>query len=506
MEYGLMPAQFVGATNAWNNGASGGITVNVPAGVQNGDVLLLMMGEYAGDSQAIPTPTGWTLWQVTASSAWTGLWSRTASGEPASYTFITSLNHEVAAVMLAYRGVTLSSSAIQANASSLNVIAPSLAPAAGDLADILVSLFNTGSNESSISQPASQTLRQNSPVTSSPCVFASDETLTSDSATGTRTATMSPYAAANVGVSVLLRPVNAPPNAPTGLAPASGTVDRSIVQRLSWMFSDPNAGDSQSKFDLQWRHAGTSDAWNAVSQTTPNNYWDAPASTFPAEQIEWQVRTYDQSAAVGPWSALAYFTAGDPATPPTITAPVSGGTISQNPTTVTWSTAGQQAYQVRRVKDNAGTADPTTVYWDSGQVVDTATRSLSVPFETNNRWEHVQVRVQQSGLWSAWSDVRVNVSYTTPATASLAATPNNTAGSISIAITNPAPSGGQPAVAYNDVYVRTVGDTGPGVRIATQVANNGTATYWTPASGVAYQFLARTFGSNSTSTDSAWTA
>ena len=300
---------------------------------------------------------------------------------------------------------------------------------------------------------------------------------------------------------------NTAPNAPTGLAPASNaTVDRSIVQRLSWTFSDPDTGDSQSKFDLQWRHKGTADAWNAVSQTTPNNYWDAPASTFPAEQIEWQVRTYDQSAAVGPWSALAYFTAGDPATPPTITAPVSGGTVSANPTAVTWSTAGQQGYQVRRVRDNAGVADTTTVYYDTGQITDTTTRTVSVPFEMNNRWEWVQVRVQQGGLWSAWSSIRVNVSYTQPATATLVAAGNNTTAAIIVTVTNPTPSGGQPTVTYNDVYVRAVGDTSAGTRIATGVANNGTATYWTPASGVAYEFLARTFGSNSTSTDSAWTA
>lgn len=298
---------------------------------------------------------------------------------------------------------------------------------------------------------------------------------------------------------------NTAPNAPTGLAPALGAVDRSVIQRLSWTFSDPNAGDSQSKFDLQWRHKGTADAWNTVTQTTPNNFYDVPANTFPAEDIEWQVRTYDQAGAVGPYSPLAYFTAADPATPPTITAPTSGGTVSQNPTNVTWSTAGQQGYQLRRVRDNAGVADTTTVYYDTGQITDATTRTVSVPFETNNRWEWVQVRVQQGGLWSAWSSIRVNVSYTQPATATLVAAGNNTTGAITVTITNPTPSGGQPTVSYNDVYVRTVGDTGPGVRIAAQVANNGTATYWTPASGVAYQFLIRTFGSNSTSADSAWT-
>ena len=494
-------------------GSTSGVSINLPAGVQVGDLLVAAIhiaGPTAGAT--VTPPPGWTQVRTNAVSGLSRdfmLYAKTATAsEPASYTWTTSAGGTAAeGTLVALRNAATSSTSwtLQYGTGSQTghkFTSTAQTPVSGSM---LLALGDVQASASSFSTPSGWTFTAADPAAEVAGFYqngAGTSVPATDFANNSGAGTAINWACYTIVVPIN----NTAPNAPTGLAPASGTVDRSVIQRLSWTFSDPDTGDSQSKFDLQWRHKGTTDTWNVVSQTTPNNYYDVPASTFPAEDIEWQVRTYDQAGAVGPYSALTYFTAADPAIPPTITAPTSGGTISANPTNVTWSTAGQQGYQLRRVRDNAGVADTTTIYYDTGQITDTTTRTVSVPFETNNRWEWVQVRVQQGGLWSAWSSIRVNVSYTQPATATLVAAGNNTTGAITVTITNPTPSGGQPTVSYNDVYVRTVGDTSAGVRIATGVANNGTATYWTPASGVAYEFLARTFGSNSTSTDSAWTA
>lgn len=295
--------------------------------------------------------------------------------------------------------------------------------------------------------------------------------------------------------------LNVAPNASTGLTPATGTVDRTAIQRLAWTFSDPDPGDTQSASEVQWRLGGG--AWSSVPQTSPNAYWDAPAGTFPAGTIEWQVRTTDALGLVGPWSASAFFTAASPPVAPVITAPVNGSTIASNAAVATWTTPAQSDYQVRTVADAAGAPNTGVVYTDSGIITDAAARTRSLAFAVNNRFEHVQVRVRTNGLWSTWASVRVQISFTPPPVPTLVAAANGALGAIAVTITNPAPGGGEPALAYNDLYRRVAG-VGAGVRIGTGLPS-GVFTDRTPASGVAYEYLARAVATNGTTRDSAWT-
>lgn len=277
--------------------------------------------------------------------------------------------------------------------------------------------------------------------------------------------------------------VNSAPNAPTLTAPASGQViDRATTNRLAWVVSDSDVGDSQSKFDLRYRLVG-SPTWTDVTGTTPNAFWDAAPGTFALGDFEWQARTYDSQGLVGPYSSSSFFTASETPATPTITAPVNGATVGSSET-ISWSTPAQARYQVRRVADNAGSPDTSTVYWDTGEVVDATTRTLTASFSTNDRWEWVQVRVKAGGLWSAWAAVRVQVSWTPPASPTVTLTPNPTTVSIAVAITNPTPAGGEPSVSYNDVYLSAPGV--PEWRAATFVPPNSAWVFWTPTSGLDY--------------------
>lgn len=229
--------------------------------------------------------------------------------------------------------------------------------------------------------------------------------------------------------------LNVAPNAPTLSSPVGGqVVDLAITQRASWVFSDPDAGDSQSAFDLQYRVVGAG-SWTTVSSTTPNNYYDFAPSIFTAGNYEWQVRTYDALGVVGPYSASSFFTAANAPALPTITTPTSGATVSAA-VSFTWSAPSQTDFQVRKVADLAGSPDTGTIYYDSGDMVDAVARVLTLAFSVNGRYEHLQVRVKYAGLWSSWASVRVLASYTPPLTPTLVATPSDATGSIVIAITN----------------------------------------------------------------------
>jgi hypothetical protein len=233
---------------------------------------------------------------------------------------------------------------------------------------------------------------------------------------------------------IVITELNQAPNAPTGLSPDGVTIDRTVTQRFSWTFSDPDPDDSESKHDLRYRASGTA-TWTVVSGTTPNQFHDFPGGTFAAGDYEWQVRTYDAQGAVGPYSASAFFTAADPPAGPTITDPVNGGTIASETYPVQWSTPEQASYQARRVEDDgAGNPDPTTVYAATGEVPSATARAHTLTFETNNRDEHVQVRIKANGLWSTWSSVRVTVSYTPPAAPTVNVTADSPEGAIGVAV------------------------------------------------------------------------
>lgn len=298
--------------------------------------------------------------------------------------------------------------------------------------------------------------------------------------------------------------LNVAPNAPSSLSPDGGTIDKDITQRFSWTFSDPDAGDSQSAYDLRYRVQGTS-TWTEVSGGA-TEYHDFAGGTFTADDWEWQVRTNDAAGEVGPWSASATFTGATTPAAPSISDPINGGTISTEDYTVEWSASSQDAYEVRRVADDgAGSPDTGTVYSTTGTVVSTG-RSRTVTFGTNNRDEHVQVRVRSDGLWSSWASVQVTVSYTVPATPTLTATSDSPVpGAVRVQPSHPAPAGDEPTVTSVDLWRRETSDAGSEDRIVAGAAPSSPLDVYSSRSGVSYEFRLRAYGENGTSSWSAWT-
>jgi hypothetical protein len=363
--------------------------------------------------------------------------------------------------------------------------------------------------------------RWDRPTSSSASAAWSDQALATSGATGTRTfVVINGGAFASTGVyAVILASDNSAPNAPILVSPANNeTINRDNVNRFSWVVSDPDVGDGQSQADLRFRFLG-SPTWTwSPSVSGPNPFYDYPAGGLGAGSYEWQVRTYDNDGLVGPWSGSGFFSAASPPPGPSITAPTNGSTIALNTATVTWSTSVQQSYQVRVVADSGGGADTSSVLHDTGEMVSTSVRSVTVPFPTNSVYRHVQVRVKDAGLFSPWSSVRVLVSYIAPAVPSVALSAVKTITSsesftdaISVNMTNGTRVGSQPVVTYLNVWCRanTDGDAyrpkDIPVRIATQ-RPAGAYLDRSVASGVDYSYAAEAVGSNGTSVLSAFTA
>lgn len=297
---------------------------------------------------------------------------------------------------------------------------------------------------------------------------------------------------------------NSAPNAPTATSMTGGSVvDRAVVNRAQWNFSDPDPVDSQSKFDLDYRLVGAG-SWTTITQTTPNSFYDFAALSLAVGDYEWRVRVYDQFNAPSNYSAINNFSAGVAPPAPVILEPINGSTINLTPRLLKWSAPEQDAYQWRRVEDDGGAPDTSVIYVDSGQIDQPVDRQAPVAFSVNNRWEHIQLRILLDGLWSSWASVRVEVSYTEPETPTLAYTPQHDLGYLEVVVTNPPAGVGIPNASYNELYRREVGGTFQLVKAI--LAPNGTFKDYLVESGTIYEYFVRVVGDNTTTADSAISA
>ncbi|WP_031405259.1 DNRLRE domain-containing protein [Geobacillus vulcani] len=285
---------------------------------------------------------------------------------------------------------------------------------------------------------------------------------------------------------------NQAPAVPTNLAPSGGVPrDRASVIRLSWQHNDAN-NDPQAKFDLQWRQQGTQ-TWNTVTQVTTNQYWDAPANTFPRGTIEWQVRTYDQPGLSSPYSNIQTFFAGDKPTSPTITDPSNGATVPVANPVVQWSSVGQVAYDVKLLDSN------NNLLWEVQ--VNSTNKAQTIQYNLANNTDYrIQLAIKNAdGIWSDFVTVNIHVSYTPPAVPVV--TTAKAEGTIMLTIDNPTPTGTQPNVSYNEVYRRKQGETS-WTRITTNIPTDASFIDYTPASGQVYEYFVRAWGANGTYADS----
>lgn len=158
--------------------------------------------------------------------------------------------------------------------------------------------------------------------------------------------------------------------------------------------------------------------------------------------------------------------------------------------------------------DNLYAVPGTWPDYDSNWIGDAASRATTPPvtLATGDAWVLTLWTKNLEGLESTAQRRYFTVNFTPPATPTLAATPLPLAGTIRVAITNPTPGGAQPAVATQDLYRRTVGDTSNGIRVATGLASGATASDYRAVSGINYEYRVLTIGTTGVTVYGAWTA
>jgi hypothetical protein len=298
-----------------------------------------------------------------------------------------------------------------------------------------------------------------------------------------------------------------PPNIPLLVSPINTAMISSGDDVLfQWVFSDPDAGATQSRWQLEAKPTGGSVAVNKDVSSKATS-WLETFTTFTVGNWEWRVRTYDQTPLVSPWSAWEPFSVVTPATPPVITAPANGAVITLGTAAVNWSVTNQDVYELRRVL-----ASDRTVLYTTGAVSNSTTRTHTLTFPDNHQSERIELRVRYNNVWSVWVAVNVSTDFLGPMTPTLVVTPYDDLGWITVAITSPAPTGGRPPSTGFDVWVRVISGRpegrrpvapADGIRIVTTTAliyNDDAA-----ASEVPYEYRVRAIASNQTSTWSEWT-
>ncbi|MGM0882594.1 MAG: hypothetical protein ACQEXQ_16325 [Bacillota bacterium] len=294
---------------------------------------------------------------------------------------------------------------------------------------------------------------------------------------------------------------NNAPFAPTGLTRSN--YDATAVGSYSWVFSDPDAFNTQSAYQLLIKRVsdGVTIVDTGKVASTTSSHTLAAATLANNVQYQWQVRTWDNKDLVGPYSSLSTFwTSAKPTASITVPA-TDGATVSSSSLTASWSfsdpeSQGQSAYQVK-LTDSAD-----AVLWDSGKVADVNARSRTIVYTLANSTSYkTKVTVWDAKDIASVEAVRTfTTSFTVPATPTITVTAQS--GCLSIGVTNPVPSGGQPSVSTNDIYRRKLGDTA-WTRIVANIPANTPYNDYAAASGVTYEYKVTAKGSNGTTVDSA---
>ena len=201
---------------------------------------------------------------------------------------------------------------------------------------------------------------------------------------------------------------NNPPNAPgsplcEGATNPTGVTD--LTPEFSWTFSDPDAGDIQSAYQIiVGTTAGCSDMWNSgkVTSSASSNISYAGLALAWGTTYHWKVKTWDNNDAEGPYCVDQTFTmsnayakikvylegpynttshemridihANIPLTSPYTEAPKTVGSIPANVVDWVW-------VQLRSTESGATEAQRSLFLKKDGTVVDTDGTTTGIPFE-----------------------------------------------------------------------------------------------------------------------------
>lgn len=255
---------------------------------------------------------------------------------------------------------------------------------------------------------------------------------------------------------------NAVPNAPA-VVDQTG-YDAANAQLFAWAFGDPNPADTQTAYELQVQRVSDSVdivATGKVASTTSSRNIVA-ATLTNGVNYRWRVRTWDALDTVGAWSAYDTFTTSALGTL-TITTPAADNPagLETSSLNVVWSyvqangyTQTQRRVRVIRQSDSVVLSDTTMQASAVGNYTVTG-----LPTDVEVRIEVTIVTNAPGTPTVGPASRKVTPSYGTPMTPVALLVADESC--IEIAVTNPAPTGSRPQVAYNIIERRPTGSSEP---------------------------------------------
>lgn len=229
--------------------------------------------------------------------------------------------------------------------------------------------------------------------------------------------------------SMVLAPLVRTPNPPILVAPAAGVVTdlTTYGATFSWTYSGVSPGDSQQAFAFRRKTGGTTEYWNAGSQSWSSTIVWNPGATGSVSIPAGAWATGQKS-----WSVAARSTGGGDsafATDRTVTSTVAPSLSVDEPTAVSYSTSSplvewtytssspQKDYIIRVFADSSTiNPDVTTPLWDSGTVTNPSARMQRIGVAlTNGAAYRAYMRVTSAtGVQSAWQYSSFTVSLQAP--------------------------------------------------------------------------------------------
>lgn len=191
------------------------------------------------------------------------------------------------------------------------------------------------------------------------------------------------------------------------------TLDGSAVNRFEWEHTISTASLPRG-YEIQYREGDSQ--WQTLidQKQTDQTYYDVPANTLPAGNLEWRVRTYNSNLTSGNWSDSASIIVRS--APP---APIITGVSSSPRPLISWQAEGQVRAEIQiSGKTNAVLSAAKEYQWTDflpdGVIV-------------------VQVRVQNLfGLWSPWASTTASIQNSPSGKIALSADVNNFAVLLSV--------------------------------------------------------------------------
>lgn len=282
---------------------------------------------------------------------------------------------------------------------------------------------------------------------------------------------------------------NGAPNAPA-VSLVDG-FDASENHSMAWAFSDPNPADAQTSYEVEVQRV--SDSVNVVDTgkvtSSASSCLITAATLTNGIEYRWRARTWDAIDTEGAWSAYDAFTTSALGTL-TITDPATDNPASIDVAdyAVTWSYSQADGYvQTQRRVRAIRTSDDTVLSDTTMQASVATAASVALVTDVEVRLE-VSIVTNAPGSPTVTATRLVTSSFSTPMQPLAVVAAGESF--VTIAITNPTPTGDKPDVTSNIIERRASGTDNPWVAIAA-VAENGGYNDHAVRSGVAYDYRVR---------------